>query len=72
MSSSDDYTVDRQVVHDYVEKYGKVIARIRATYGGQSIAVVREALLRAFEAEGLSVWAEVLEDAARQIVNNGE
>ena len=72
MSNSGDYAADHPVVHDYLEKYGKVIARVRATHSGQPIAVVREALSRAFEAEGLSVWAEVLEDASRQIVGNGE
>lgn len=69
MSSSGEYVAGCQAAGEYLEKFQRIIARVRADRGGRPIHVVREDLLRAFDAEGLSVWHEVLEDAARRIVD---
>ncbi|MBQ0897736.1 hypothetical protein KBX37_32595 [Micromonospora sp. U56] len=54
-----------------VKKYEAALAKARLTHGG-SMEEVREALAEAFEAEGLTVWKEVADDAARLIAGEDE
>ncbi|MEU4714252.1 hypothetical protein AB0F73_11450 [Micromonospora purpureochromogenes] len=55
-----------------VEKYEVGLAKVRLTHGGRSVEEVREALAEAFDAEGLTVWKEVADDAARLIAGEDQ
>lgn len=54
-------------VRKYLAKYERALERVRESHAGRPIDEVRSALARAFEAERLEVWNEVVEDAARLI-----
>ena len=55
-----------------VRKYEVALAKVSLTYGGRSVEEAREALAEAFEAEGLTVWNEVADDAARLIAGEDQ
>ncbi|MER6315626.1 hypothetical protein ABT237_17870 [Streptomyces sp. NPDC001581] len=59
-------------VQRYLEKYQRALEVVRTAHRGQPIEEVRSALAEAFEAEGLEVWSEVAEDAARLISGEEE
>ncbi|NGY59102.1 hypothetical protein G7043_09205 [Lentzea sp. NEAU-D13] len=55
------------IVERHLEKYQRALASVRRTHRGRPVAEVRETLAVAFEAEGIQVWDEVVDDAARLI-----
>ncbi len=56
-------------IQEHLEKYQRALSSVRLTYHGRPVEEVREALTAAFEAEGLNIWTEVADDAARLIAN---
>ena len=54
-------------VREHVERYQRALAGVRMTHRGRPVDEVREALSEAFEAEGITIWEEVAEAAARLI-----
>ncbi len=67
MSGAGGYDEAVPQVREYLEKYQRALEVVRETHRGRPIGEVRQALSEAFEAEGLEVWNEVAEDAARRI-----
>ncbi|GAB3676283.1 hypothetical protein GCM10027589_46410 [Actinocorallia lasiicapitis] len=69
MDGSSGYDESMPQVEEHVEKYQRALARVRATHRGRPVEDVRDALSAAFREEGVDVWAEVADDAARLIAN---
>lgn len=67
MSGGGEYDDALPQVRDQLERYQRALERVRASHRGKPLDEVREALAEAFEAEGIKVWTEVAEDAARLI-----
>ncbi|WP_125732711.1 hypothetical protein [Amycolatopsis sp. WAC 04197] len=67
MSGAGGYDDKMPNVEDYLHDYRKVLERVRASRQGYPISEVRQALREGFESEGVEVWDEVLEDAAKLI-----
>lgn len=67
MAESGEYDEAMPRVQEHLEKYERALAEVRRTHRGRSVEEVREALSRAFEVEGIDVWTEVVNDAARLI-----
>ncbi|MFE0733109.1 hypothetical protein ACFW2X_33745 [Streptomyces antibioticus] len=62
-----EYDKDMPRVQEHLEKFERAVANVRRTHTGHPLDEVRQALLKAFESEGLTVWSEVADDAARRI-----
>lgn len=67
MADPGGYDADMPIVEQHLEKYQRALASVRRTHRGRPVTEVREALAEAFEAEGIQVWDEVADDAARLI-----
>ncbi|WP_147267935.1 hypothetical protein [Spongiactinospora rosea] len=71
MSRADDYEAVMPQVQAYLERYGRAFEAVRVPFRGWPREVVREVLVEAFKTEGIEVWREVIEDAAR-LISEGE
>lgn len=71
MIRSENYAEDMPIVHERLLKYERALASVRQTHRGCSEVDVRAALDVAFEEEGVEVWSEVADDAARTIAGGG-
>ncbi|MGI5215413.1 hypothetical protein [Plantactinospora sp. CA-290183] len=69
MAEPTGYEQDMPVVQAHVEKFERAWAKVRSTHRGRSVDEVRAALAEAFNAEGLTVWKEVADAAARTIAS---
>jgi len=67
MADPSEYDESMPRVQEDLEAFERAIASVRRTHGGFAIEEVRQALLVALDAEGLTVWNEVVDDAARHI-----
>lgn len=67
MTETGGYDEAMPLVQERLEKHQRALAAVRRTYRGRPVEEVRDALLKAFEAEDVDVWAEVVDDAARLI-----
>ncbi|WP_125695561.1 hypothetical protein [Amycolatopsis sp. WAC 04169] len=67
MSGAGGYDDKMSQVADYLHDYRKVLEQVRSSRQGRPISEVRQALREGFESEGIEVWDEVLEDAAKLI-----
>ncbi|WP_460068066.1 hypothetical protein [Streptomyces sp. YKOK-I1] len=63
----DDYEQAVPQIKEHLAVYERVLERVRARHAGDAAAQVRKALVAAFEQEGLTVWPEVVDDAALRI-----
>ncbi len=72
MTDPVEYDKDMPRVEEHLEKFQRAVADVRRTHTGHPLNEVRKALLEAFESEGLTVWSEVADDAARRIAGAGE
>ncbi|MEV7623720.1 hypothetical protein [Actinoplanes sp. NPDC089786] len=57
-------------VRDHVAKFKTVLGRVRTTHRGRPQSEVLSALEAEAAAEGIEVWREVAEEAARLISNS--
>ncbi|WP_374776443.1 hypothetical protein OG756_30455 [Streptomyces sp. NBC_01310] len=62
-----EYDKDIPRVQEHLYKFERAFAKVRGTHRGRLVDEVRQALLEEFESEGLTVWTEVADDAARRI-----
>lgn len=62
-----EYDRDMPLVQEHLEKFERAVANVRRSRDGHPLDKVRQALLKEFESEGLVVWKEVADDAARHI-----
>ncbi|MCX4700686.1 hypothetical protein OG252_32435 [Streptomyces sp. NBC_01352] len=67
MADPRDYEDATPYIQEHVDRYLRVFTEVRRTHAGRLPEHVREALVAGFDAEGLTVWSEVVDDAARQI-----
>ncbi|MDN3357331.1 hypothetical protein [Actinomadura sp. DC4] len=67
MASTGGYGEAMPKIQEYLEKYRTALEGVRATHRGRPISEVRRALAQALDVEGVEVWNEVAEDAARLI-----
>ncbi len=67
MADPSEYDESMPRVQGDLEGFERAIASVRRTHSGFAIEEVRQALLVALDAEGLTVWNEVVDDAARHI-----
>lgn len=62
-----EYDKDMPRVRENLEKFERAVANVRRSHAGCPLDEVRQALFREFRSEGLVVWNEVADDAARHI-----
>lgn len=55
-------------VQEHLEKFERAVSNVGRTHSGYPVDEVRQALSEEFESEGLVVWSEVADAAARRIV----
>jgi hypothetical protein len=72
MSNADGYEKAVPQIREQLDSYQRVLGAVRESHAGRPIDEVTEALARAFEAEGIEVWNEVIQDAARLISGRPE
>ncbi|MEU7569695.1 hypothetical protein AB0A99_27545 [Streptomyces fradiae] len=62
-----EYDKDIPCVQEHLHKFQRAFGKVRATHRGRPVGEIRQALLKEFESEGLTVWSEVTVDAAHRI-----
>ncbi|KOU67304.1 hypothetical protein ADK57_17165 [Streptomyces sp. MMG1533] len=67
MADPRDYDAAIPHVQEHLDRYLRVFTEVRRTHAGRPPEEVRQALVGRFGDEGLTVWNEVVEDAARRI-----
>ena len=67
MADPSEYDTSMPQVQQNVAAFERVLAVVRRAHTGDEVEEVRLALVTALAAEGLTVWNEVLDDAALQI-----
>ncbi|MGI5524760.1 hypothetical protein ACQEUX_28030 [Micromonospora sp. CA-259024] len=67
MSEPSEYDQSMPAVQANLAKFERAWARVRVTHGGRPVEEVRVALAQAFNEEGVEVWSDVADEAARTI-----
>ncbi|WP_338898135.1 hypothetical protein WBG99_23085 [Streptomyces sp. TG1A-60] len=62
-----EYDKDIPRVQEHLRKFERAFGKVRGTHKGRPVDKIRQALLEEFGSEGLIVWSEVADDAARRI-----
>ncbi|MFI9644992.1 hypothetical protein ACIHAA_01645 [Streptomyces sp. NPDC052040] len=62
-----EYDKDIPHMQEHLRKFERAFGKVRGTRKGRPVDEIRQALQEEFESEGLILWSEVADDAARRI-----
>ncbi|MFI5793432.1 hypothetical protein [Streptomyces sp. NPDC051677] len=70
MTDPSEYDKATPYIQEHLEKFERALEKVRRTHGGRPLEEVRQALLEAFDSEGLAVWNEVVDYAAHRVASD--